>query len=151
MKRLDGSAHVPGLSSDEQQNLHQGKTPFATVKQTADWAAIQGKTRIADSDILGRQRRQSTNPCVANRAQIGMEGIQSSRIPNETVEEHTDKVWETQPSGFQQDNSTGSSSGLDIGNAYHSSVNGELLAGAFHIEGMDIGGIDDFFDFESWF
>jgi hypothetical protein len=30
-------------------------------------------------------------------------------------------------------------------------VNGELLTGAFHIEGMDIGGIDDFFDFESWF
>ncbi|KAJ5556051.1 transcriptional regulator family: Fungal Specific TF [Penicillium frequentans] len=151
MKGLDGSAHVLGLSSDEQQNLHQGKMPCAKVKQTADWAAIQGKTRIADSDILGPQRRQSTNPCVDNRAQIGMEGIQSSYIPNETVEEHTDKVWETQPSGFLQDISTGSSSGLDIGNAYHSSVNGELLAGAFHIEGMDIGGIDDFFDFESWF
>lgn len=132
MQGFGGSAHVLGIPSDEQHNLHQGKTPSTPANQTADRAVLEDKTRSVDIETLGCQSRQLADPPLDIRPRICMESIQSSDFPPNC--------------------SAGSwTSGLDIGNAYRSSLNEEPLAGAFNIEGKDIRGIDDFFDFESWF
>jgi hypothetical protein len=132
MKRFGGSAHALGISSDEQHDLRQGKMPSPPVNQTTDRAVLEGKTRMGDNHTLECQSSLLADSHVNIRPQIGMESIQS---------------WD-----FPPNSSTASwASGRDIGNTYRSSLNGEPLVGAFNIEGMDIGGIDDFFDFESWF
>ncbi|KAJ5469775.1 Transcription factorfungi [Penicillium desertorum] len=132
MKRFGGSAHALGISSDEQHDLRQGKLPSPPVNQTTDRAVLEGKTRMGDNHTLECQSSLLADSHVNIRPQIGMESIQS---------------WD-----FPPNSSTASwASGRDIGNTYRSSLNGEPLVGAFNIEGMDIGGIDDFFDFESWF
>ncbi|KGO40376.1 Transcription factor, fungi [Penicillium expansum] len=151
MKQSDGGFHKSDLAGENDQNLQSGQTLSSPMNETTEWATIEPKIQTTEFNDPESQSHQSHHQTPDLPAQPATEGSRSSHIPNVTAPESADQHWQAQPFSLRQDGYVSVDNGFDISNTEHSEINEEPLAGMFNTGGLDLGDIDDFFDFGSWF
>ncbi|OQD64481.1 hypothetical protein PENPOL_c007G03522 [Penicillium polonicum] len=148
----DGGILKSDLAREKHQYLQIGQALSSPMNEATEWATMQPKIQTTETNAPGNQRLQSPFQTPHLQIQAATEDTQFSPMPNATAPEPSDQHWQAQTFRSHQDGSAVAvCNAFDIDNAEHLEINEGSLTDIFNAGEFNLGDIDEFFDFGSWF